>query len=385
MQFSFTPTAILFLLVLTISCHREEPVIGAFKLPLHDRAAYEKWLKEVPEHSSKVLAVWDSISDWGFRDSLFVETPFFQKGFFLPNRKEILSFRMMMRRGEKVVIELTKDSSDNQIFMDFFKVRKRSFEKLWKSSNQTLSLTYEVPENGQYLLRVQPELFKTIPYELKIKKSPVYSFPVAGKGNEDIWSFWGDPRGGGKRKHKGIDIFARRGTPLIAITKAYVANVSDRGLGGKQIWLRDRLRRQSLYYAHLNEQFVREGQWVEAGDTIGTVGNTGNARSTRPHLHFGIYRRGFGAFDPLPAVFKTSKRNKKILGEIDATLQKGVILQEANLRVKPTRRSPIFYVLNKNKVLEILGANDNYYHVRLENGQTGFVHYSSVKPFEEEV
>ena len=57
---------------------------------------------------------------------------------------------------------------------------------------------------------------------------------------------------------------------------------------------------QHLYYAHLDRQLVQPGQHVRPGDTLGLVGNTGNARTTVPHLHFGIYQSGRGAVDPWP-------------------------------------------------------------------------------------
>jgi murein DD-endopeptidase MepM/ murein hydrolase activator NlpD len=54
-----------------------------------------------------------------------------------------------------------------------------------------------------------------------------------------------------------------------------------------------------LYYAHLDRHAVSAGQRVRKGEIVGFIGNTGNARTTAPHLHFGIYRRGQGAIDPL--------------------------------------------------------------------------------------
>ena len=62
----------------------------------------------------------------------------------------------------------------------------------------------------------------------------------------------------------------------------------------------------TLYYAHLDKQLVAEGQFVKKGETIGLVGNTGNARTTPAHLHFGVYTFG-GAVDPLPFVNRTNK------------------------------------------------------------------------------
>ena len=59
---------------------------------------------------------------------------------------------------------------------------------------------------------------------------------------------------------------------------------------------------ESHYYAHLERPAVTTGEHVTVGDVVGYVGNTGNARTTPPHLHFGIYRRGEGPIDPLPFV-----------------------------------------------------------------------------------
>ncbi|HUR79116.1 MAG TPA: M23 family metallopeptidase [Thermoanaerobaculia bacterium] len=108
---------------------------------------------------------------------------------------------------------------------------------------------------------------------------------------------WGAPRSGG-RSHQGIDIFAKRGTPVVSSTRGIVVTVGHNRLGGRIVrvlgpggyW---------HYYAHL-ERFgpVREGQLVDAGTVLGTVGDSGNARGTPPHLHYGIYRFRGGAVNP---------------------------------------------------------------------------------------
>jgi murein DD-endopeptidase MepM/ murein hydrolase activator NlpD len=125
-------------------------------------------------------------------------------------------------------------------------------------------------------------------------------YPVAGK-KSFVGSFWGAVRDGGKRKHEGIDIFARKGTPVVAVADGVVVEAGNTSRGGKTVWLRSFNDDFYYYYAHLNVQLVRSGQTVKKGQHLGTVGNTGNAKLTPPHLHFGIYSFT-GAINPLPYV-----------------------------------------------------------------------------------
>ena len=132
-------------------------------------------------------------------------------------------------------------------------------------------------------------------------------FPVASK-KSFIGSFWGAVRDGGKRKHEGIDIFARKGTPVVAICDGIIVLKSNTPRGGKVLWLQSTTYPMTVYYAHLDQQKVKSGQFVRKGQVIGTVGNTGNARYTPAHLHFGIYKYS-GAVNPLPYV----KNSKKVV------------------------------------------------------------------------
>lgn len=128
-------------------------------------------------------------------------------------------------------------------------------------------------------------------------------FPVKGKTQKHIISRFGDPRDGGARIHEGIDIAADRGTPVLSVSDGKVVRVKEEGRGGKQVWVRDRKRDFTYYYAHLDTQLVAEGDRVRTGTILGTVGNTGNARTTIPHLHFAIYERDWfdsDVLDPLP-------------------------------------------------------------------------------------
>ena len=130
--------------------------------------------------------------------------------------------------------------------------------------------------------------------------NPEMVYPVAGK-KSFVGSYWGAVREGGKRKHEGIDIFARKGTPVVAVDDGFVVEAGNTPRGGKTIWLRSGNNDFYYYYAHLHQQFVKSGQYVKKGEHLGTVGNTGNAKLTPPHLHFGIYSYT-GAVNPLPYI-----------------------------------------------------------------------------------
>jgi len=123
--------------------------------------------------------------------------------------------------------------------------------------------------------------------------------PVQGVRARQIADTFGAPRGT-DRTHQGVDIFARRGTPIASATGGIVVSVRDGGLGGKQVWVLGP-GRERHYYAHLDDWAAElsAGQVVHPGDMLGYVGTTGNAQGTPPHLHYGIYGAQ-GAYDPLP-------------------------------------------------------------------------------------
>lgn len=101
------------------------------------------------------------------------------------------------------------------------------------------------------------------------------------------------------------DIFAPRGAAVLACVRAEVLRLSrtDTGKGGLSVTLRgeDGWR---YYYAHLDSvrSELRPGQIVEAGQLLGTNGNSGNARTTPTHLHLGISQTGStaGQLNPYP-------------------------------------------------------------------------------------
>jgi len=130
--------------------------------------------------------------------------------------------------------------------------------------------------------------------------SATTGFVCPVQGSTSFIDSWGYPRSGG-RKHKGVDMFATRNTPLVAVVDGRV-KLSSNSLGGWTVHLYSDTG-TVYYYAHLESQAtnIQSGQRVSRGTVVGYVGNSGNARYTSPHVHFEI-RPGGRAVNPYPTV-----------------------------------------------------------------------------------
>ena len=134
--------------------------------------------------------------------------------------------------------------------------------------------------------------------EVAIPANAGYVFPVAGGAS--FTDDYGAPRAG-TGWHHGNDLFADRGTPVVAVADGTLSRVGVNTLGGNRLWLTDDAG-NTFYYAHLSAYAPEsvEGARVRAGQVIAFVGNTGQAITTPPHLHFEVHPGDGDSVDPYP-------------------------------------------------------------------------------------
>ncbi|MGH2627885.1 MAG: M23 family metallopeptidase [Anaerolineales bacterium] len=120
-------------------------------------------------------------------------------------------------------------------------------------------------------------------------------FPVRGARPRDFTSTWGAPRPG-RRTHKGVDIFCRDRTPLLAVEDGVITKIGYGSISGWRLWIGPRPGVSYWYYAHLHSYApgIKKGAHVTAGQVIGYADRTGDAARTPTHLHFGCDVAGSG-------------------------------------------------------------------------------------------
>jgi murein DD-endopeptidase MepM/ murein hydrolase activator NlpD len=202
------------------------------------------------------------------------------------------SFALPPGRRMTVRVERTRSES-GELFVDLFRAVGSRYERVAGSlpRGDLQPFSIDAIEGGDYVLRVQPALGATAAYAVDVSAVPLLAFPVEGVDQRAIWSGFGAERDGGRRAHRGVDIFAARGTPALAATDGWVTRVETTRVGGNVVWMQPLFGNMRVYYAHLDAQWVEPGEFVLAGQVLGAVGNTGNAVTTPPHLHFGVYVR----------------------------------------------------------------------------------------------
>ncbi|WP_221390233.1 M23 family metallopeptidase [Dyadobacter sp. NIV53] len=337
---------------------------------------YEKELYQAKLEKTQAGQTWFRVSKEVLNDSLFSNAPY-QERFFLDDSLPAQAIRLKIPEGRKLVImsQRSEQDSTSQFFLELYKIKSNGKpQRIDYLKNGEQTFTYSNQTGDTLLLRLQTGFHEKLIVSLLLTTLPTLGFPVAGHGMSDVISVWGQERDRGARSHEGIDIRAKRGTPVVASEDGFITQVGTNNLGGKIVFLSPNESNYSLYYAHLDSQFVSTGERVIKGDTLGLVGNTGNAITTSPHLHFGIYTQGSGAVNPLPFI---NDRKEKIpsLPETSRLLGDSArIRKKANLFSSPQfLASGQISALTQNTVVRIIGEMSKGYRVLLPDGRKGYI------------
>lgn len=365
--------------IITISCTTSGTSGFFSKKSPHE--LYGEKIKNAGLQETALGKLWFSAAEQSLASPLTINLPYTETGYFPAEQPKAAGLLFYGKRGEKLNISLSnRPTADFSIYLDLWQAPVTSDNRpklLLYADTTPATIIYEVETDGTYILRLQPELLKSGEYTLSISTTPSLAFPVTPKVKSNIGSLWGSGRDGGARRHEGIDIFAPRGTALLAAADGLVTGETENRLGGKVIFLRPNNKNYALYYAHLDQQLVQPGQAVKAGDTIGMMGNTGNARTTSPHLHFGIYTN-LGAVDPLPFVNQVRKIPEKISAPLSNLGNRVRNKKKIRLLSELSASAQVSLIVEVNTLLKVEAATSSWYKVSLPGGEKGFVASSAV-------
>lgn len=346
---------------------------GRDAAPLPARRAYADSLRLAVGEAG--YAGWVRSGERALESAPTIRPPYVETGVFTGG-SDARGYRIELQSGERLVIDLAAEPGHEDAFLDIFFAPHDSAASPFLSRHGAGRLEYRARTDGAVVVRLQPRLGATGGYDLRLDRIPALTFPVAHDGARVIGRFL-DARDDGIRRHRGIDIQAPRGTPVVAAATGVVERVGENELGGLVVWLRETGSNRTHYYAHLDAHRVSRGARVRAGDIVGTVGTTGNASESAPHLHFGIYRSGTAVnplvyLDPPDAAARDHQADDRadmgLVGGRARTRAAGAAFRTTNVYDARTASS-----LPRHTELHVLAAAGRFYRVRTQSGAEGFL------------
>lgn len=336
---------------------------------LSPREAYLRSLEDAQLTSRQLAVAWIAAARQALAAPTSISSSYRETGYFDPSRPSAAGFALEVAPGDLIQARLATAPLDAAVFLELLRPAAEDWEVV-ASGPDGRALEYQPRRAERLVLLVQPELLAGGRYTLDIVIGGSLEFPVAEAGRPKIISVFGAPRDGGARVHQGIDIGAPRGTAALAADDGWILSANENPLGGRVIWLRGDSG-VTLYYAHLERQLVRGGERVARGETIGEVGDTGNARGTTPHLHFEV-SSGELRFDPAPWI-RRAPEPAAVAADLEPV---GAWARAASdrtpLRAEPSAQSPRIAELSRYQAAQVVAASRNWYRVELPDGRRGY-------------
>ncbi len=273
--------------------------------------------------------------------SQFFETPN-EKKLKTENQNLLLNYKLLDKKllnHEAILSEL--EDRDNNIYRTYFEVnpisteqRKAGFGGInrykhlenFENSEMIIDATKNMDILSKQIV-IQSKSLDEIEKLANNKEQMLAAIPaiqpVKKENLKRMASGFGwreDPFTKARKKHKGMDFTAPRGTPIYATGNGRVTRADNKSAGyGKHIRI-DHGYGYTTLYAHLSRYNVRKGQKIKRGDLIGFVGNTG--RSQAPHLHYEVHKNG-KAINPInfyygnlsPEEFEAMQKAAKLEGQ----------------------------------------------------------------------
>lgn len=367
----------LFLLLYLSACQTSSPGSGL----LGPKSPRDQYLKELKRADELLSNQWEELGKNALDFPVSVKFPHKEQNFFPTALPLAFGYKVTIPRGRRLEAVVSSNPADSiyRVFLELYEQSGDKYKRLTFADSESNRLAWEAPDSTTVIIHVQSEADKTADITVSLESHPLLSFPVVRRDSRNIISFWGMARDGGRRSHEGIDVAAPRGTPVVAAANGYISSVGVNNLGGNVIFQQVENGGMTLYYAHLDSQLVVSGQRVSIGDTIGTVGNTGNAITTGPHLHFGIYQSYRSAIDPLPFLSLPKKDNSNLtLLDKRAGDWGRVTGKTLDIRTNPESTRDTIARLGRNTMLRLVGKAGPWYKVWLPDGKIGYAEAKSI-------
>ncbi len=225
--------------------------------------------------------------------------------------KEVKEFNELKRikRAKKVSLLAGKNKSSLTKIQEIngpAQIRKGGLSILEQERPRLVSRLHQDLQELQKEMSHREKILMELQEFLEAKKSILLAIPSLWPVWGRITSAFGDTRtsalAGGTRPHRGVDISAPSGTPILAAADGVVTFAGQESEYGRLVCL-DHGQGFTTMYGHLKELFVQTGDKILKGQHLGTVGVSGN--STGPHLHYEVRLHG-NPIDPVRYLNQTS-------------------------------------------------------------------------------